>query len=1006
MKLGSLVVRRPVCFFFVLAFIVLLFPSLMIPFWMIKVQKIEDEVKLISHNIHQEILSEIGNTAYLLHPMTSSATNLARVLTSSLDETELCFFVIKAKVAPMLFHAISTVPHLSQITFIGLDGLFFSYYNQGNDEQPLAVYSNSSFSATSNLTTKYTWYSQPVNRDTGKLYGEAVKSAPLFIVNSSWFQQALNNAKGSASLRSAWTNPQDLLFLNTAGVDRMGGISLGFEVKPLMNIFSGINGNGASLYLATKDGITLISEGIPDTHIVLTGNSVSFQLLKPSGGDQIGLVGNVTCLPNNGASKGTILSIWGTKYVVYCSPLVIVGVESVYVLAVPHKGLESLIHKNIKLAFVLLIVMIAAVVISIFAFMFSTVRAARREMHLCAALIKQMEVSQQAERKSMNKSIAFASASHDVRASLAGLTGLIEMCHDEMQLVEEVFDLAQLLEDVTDLFYPVAMKKGVDVLLDLHDGSVNKICRVKGDPGKLKQILCNLLSNAVKFTSEGHVTVRAWVKKPSLESSIFASARNNSLKCLSCLFFKDDEAYSDLEAMKSKVQKDPNHVEFLFEVNDTGKGIPKEKQESVFENYVQVKETALGYEGTGLGLGIVQSLVRLMGGEITIVDKEVGKNGTCFRFNAFLTICRENENGREEDIEAHGGYISSDSHQHSGPSARIHSPKQEGSHVVLFIQSDERRKIAQNFMERLEIKVSVVKKWEQLASTLKKIKEKVIISRYSSSGRSDTNSRSDFVSRTASSNSSTRSKDVPLSALDGTDEVPLPIQRRAHNAKSNAPDFVLIVIDTNGGPFRELSRAVAEFRRDLNSNTRTTVVWTDKPGSRNIHSHGLDEDKLSPTDLIITKPFHGSRLYEVIGLLPEFGGMPTPYQAGQLHSDSGTSGCKPCKKKSTSSSEKPLREKRVLVADDSSVFSRVAATQLSKFGARVDVCRNGEEALELVNKAFADRKKFGSSSILPYDYILMDCEVESLTLIRLILKFEYGYLDLYQLVEVVKPKTT
>lgn len=43
---------------------------------------------------------------------------------------------------------------------------------------------------------------------------------------------------------------------------------------------------------------------------------------------------------------------------------------------------------------------------------------------------------------------------------------------------------------------------------------------------------------------------------------------------------------------------DSNYLEFVFEVDDTGKGIPKEKQISVFENYVQVKETALGEGGT------------------------------------------------------------------------------------------------------------------------------------------------------------------------------------------------------------------------------------------------------------------------------------------------------------------------------------------------------------------------------------------------------------------------
>lgn len=72
--------------------------------------------------------------------------------------------------------------------------------------------------------------------------------------------------------------------------------------------------------------------------------------------------------------------------------------------------------------------MIVSLAISIVTFVILTIRAARREMYLCSALIKQMEATQQAERKSMNKSTASARANHDVRASLAGISGLIWMC--------------------------------------------------------------------------------------------------------------------------------------------------------------------------------------------------------------------------------------------------------------------------------------------------------------------------------------------------------------------------------------------------------------------------------------------------------------------------------------------------------------------------------------------------------------------------------------------------
>lgn len=77
---------------------------------------------------------------------------------------------------------------------------------------------------------------------------------------------------------------------------------------------------------------------------------------------------------------------------------------------------------------------------------------------------------------------------------------------------------------------------------------------------------------------------------------------------MSKLFFKSKEGFNDLNALHS-VEENPNLMVFEFEVDDTGKGIPKDKQNSVFEEFVQVKETAIGQEGIGLGLGIVQSMV-------------------------------------------------------------------------------------------------------------------------------------------------------------------------------------------------------------------------------------------------------------------------------------------------------------------------------------------------------------------------------------------------------------
>jgi len=107
-------------------------------------------------------------------------------------------------------------------------------------------------------------------------------------------------------------------------------------------------------------------------------------------------------------------------------------------LVFPYNGLASSVNRSIKISLILFIILIAAIFISIVSFVLLVVRAARREIHLCSALIKQMEATQQAERKSMNKSLAFATASHDIRAALACITGLIEICYAEVRAGSEL----------------------------------------------------------------------------------------------------------------------------------------------------------------------------------------------------------------------------------------------------------------------------------------------------------------------------------------------------------------------------------------------------------------------------------------------------------------------------------------------------------------------------------------------------------------------------------------
>nr|XP_043633370.1 histidine kinase CKI1-like [Erigeron canadensis] len=1005
-------------FFILLALIWLVLPGLLIPFCISHIKQVEKDINLITDKSHQEIWSVVQNATSALLPMSSSATNLAKVAAYSLgNKTDITFGIIKAKVAPLLFQALLTIPHVSQISYIGKDGMFFALYTQWTqvNQQIFAIYSNSTSLSKANRTGNNSlWYTQPVDFDTGKLYGESVMFHPQVMVNENWLQQAINTTNGYASLGKSWNDVNNLLVLNTARVHENGVISIGFELKSLMDVFTGIKPSSGGLYLVTKDG-KILSNGVPKTRIFLEGNTaISFKILRENG-YQVGNDHNIMLQLNYEVAQSYIVDILGTKYILYSSPFNLTGIPSVFVLALPYDGMHNKMHHNIIFVFVLLLVTYLMTTVSIFSFIMFMVRKASTEMCLRASLIKQKEATQQAERKSKNQNLAFVSASHDIRASLAGFDGLIEMSINDvrqvselaknfrlmqecshhlhsmlnsildtskieagmMELEEKPFDIVKVVEGVVDLFYPVGLNKEVDVILDLHDGSLTKFSQVIGDERRLRQILSNLLSNAIKFTSDGYVSVRVRAMKRRLQSPIFDSKHDQSTTYLSRFFSKTSEKCANLEGI-DEVRRDHNCMEFIFEINDTGKGIPKEKQGSVFEQYVQVKETALEDEGTGLGLAIVQSLVRLMGGEISIVDK-VREKGTCFRFYVVFKVSRSDLFSNSEDEKT-----PSLSNLSAGSNTPFCSPIRQDSSsstVVLFISSDARRRMAQKFLRAQGIKVLAVENIQLLLETLRGFRQE---QNSICALRPGLNLSFGYLIRSISRESSP--KNVPLSVLDGTDVSPA---RRTNRATVSG--FILLVIDTTRADFHELCKVVAEFRKN-SKNACFRVVWL---GFRCMKVHGLDEKHLPPSDIIIPMPLHGSRLYSLIDLLPDFGGMiPCTPPQGNQRTPSRQDEIQEISKISPSSSS-PLRGKKVLLVEDDKLQQMIAKKSLLKHGLVIDTCTNGEEALTLVSKSLNDQRDLGASHILPYEYIFMDCQMpvmdgcEATRQIRLIEK-DYG----------------
>ncbi|XP_044402480.1 probable histidine kinase 2 [Aegilops tauschii subsp. strangulata] len=538
----------------------------------------------------------------------------------------------------------------------------------------------------------------------------------------------------------------------------------------------------------------------------------------------------------------------------------------------------------------------------------------------------------------------------------------------KMQLEEVEFKMTDVLEESMDLANVIGMSRGIEVIWDPCDFSVLRCTATIGDYKRVKQILDNLLGNAIKFTHEGHVMLRAWANRPIIRRSMistptrFAPHRRRG-GVFRWLLGRREKCNEHNGCMF--LQNDPNSVEFYFEVVDTGVGIPKEKRESVFENYVQVKE---GHGGTGLGLGIVQSFVRLMGGEINIMDKEPGEAGTCFGFNVFLKVSETPE--VEEDIE-----------QGRTPPSLFSEPACfKGGHCVLLVHGNETRRILHTWMESVGMKVWPVPHTGLLASIL----DKACVAGGASPSRAALMS--------------------PLHGVGGGDidcttdrcfsskEMVRHLQNSggmAGNHGGHAHPFgLLVIVDVSSGMLHEVAREAASLARIRHQAPCRVVCLTDlKTPSQDLRRF----KEAAMCDLDLRKPIHGSRLHKLLQVMRDLQASPFqqqhPYQFGtELPAEDQTSRAAPEITSETPAllglaDGRPLEGMRVLLAEDTPVLQMFQKQVLTSLGAAVDIATDGSMAVAMFTKALEDANGVPESHvdtvIRPYDVIFMDCQFDT-----------------------------